>query len=502
MTFFFLSRVTRKPIRSSRPSVKRLLRAIVASLVVVCPITATSSAFAVSADGELNLTLTEAVELALEHSRTLKIADARMGASAERVREARTAFLPKISGKGSYTRLDQTPYISGASFSSMFDPLHVPFEDLVSNGYLDPGALAGLEAGGPSRIYIGDKDNYALGVTVEQPIFTGFSIRNTYRIAKHALEAEKWNRQRDENEVRFAVAEAYVGLVRAKAFLEVAKESVHQLEAHIVDLESFLGEGMVIQNDLLRAEVELANAALLVNRAANTVDLATANLCHQLGVPLNTGITPTDPLKAEAETRTLSDCNELALRERPELRAMEHYLEIGQRTIALRRGQYLPSVFLIGNHEWKRPDREYEPEFYRSWNVTLALKANVFDWGAIHHQVAHAEMEQRQLEENAEILTDGILLQVKQSYLAWEEARRAVDLAGQAKAQAEENHRLALESFREGVATSTDLLDAEALLTRAKAGRVNAVAGLRLAKEKIDIATGWSSGASPTGSGR
>lgn len=440
---------------------------------------------------ELRLTLDAAADLALKYNRTLKASDARYQASKHNVKEARTGFLPKISAEGAYTRLDERPYISAGSFSRMFDVMRAPVDDLVERGYLDPATLSGFQPDGPSKIYVGDDDNYRIGISLEQPLFTGFGVLESYRMAKYESDAERWNLQSAENRVRYNVAGTYIQIVKARANLQVADESVEQMEAHITDLRNLLDAGMVIRNDLLMAEVQLSNLRLLRSRAGNGVDLSMAALCHELGIGLETTIIPVDSLPQPPDIgATLDEYSNRALRERPELRAMNDYLGISRSSIRITRGQYLPSVFLIGNYEWNRPDREYNPEFYDSWNVTLAFRMNIFDWGAIYHQIAQAKLSHEEREENLHLLTDGILLEVKQSYLAWQEANRAVEIAEEGLEQAEENFRVTRENFHQGMMTNSDLLDAQTLLTRAKVQRVGALADLYLAQAWLELATG------------
>ncbi len=95
------------------------------------------------AEGLLELTLDEAIELGLSQSRELTVAEAKAQAADARLGQARSGFFPRLSGSGSYTRLDEAPYIDASSF------------------------------GGAGRIYIGDDDIYTMGLSVTQPLFTG-----------------------------------------------------------------------------------------------------------------------------------------------------------------------------------------------------------------------------------------------------------------------------------------------------------------------------------------
>jgi outer membrane protein len=438
----------------------------------------------------LTLSLQEAIELGLKHNRTLKISQERVRASEYGVKSARTAFFPQLTGGGTYTHLDQRPFINASGFGRMFEPLMAPFQNLVDNGYLDPATLEGLSGGGADRIYVGQADNYLFSLSVQQPLFTGGALRNSYQIAQRDAEVQSWNLERDERQLQLDVTEAFLSLVKALGFLEVTEESIRQLEAHIQDLENLYAEGMIIENDLLKAQVQLSSVRLLNNRADNGVQMAVSYLCYLLDLDLGTEIVPAEiPEASEGNLNSLSSYISYALRKRPELKAIEAQKEMGKSLVSLQRSKYFPSLFLVGNYDWKRPNRQYEPEFYGSWNVLLTMQLDLFNWGETHYRIEEAQSAYRQVAEASKLLENGVALEVKQAYLTLLEDRRAVELAEEALNQAGENYRVTRENFHAGVATNTDLLDAQAELTKAKTEKVNAHADVLIAQEKFKLAT-------------
>ena len=456
---------------------------IAALLVAVCSV--------VLADETRTLTLEEAVDLALEQNRTVKVAQAEVRSSEYQVRDAKTNFLPRLALNGSYTRLDERPYIDASDFGKMFEPLMAPFNDLIQKGYLDPRTLSGLAGGGMDKIYMGRLDNYDLNLSVQQPVFTGFALRNGYRIAQKARDAAKWSAKATEDQVRFDVTSAFLGLVKAREFYAITEEAIKQMEAHITDLENLLEEGMVIENDLLRARVQLSNIKLLNTQASNGIKLANAYLCNLLALDLETKIVPEEvPDAIMNSTESLDVYSRKARATRPELQAMKANLQIGEHLVSIQRSGYLPKLFLIGNYDWKNPNREIEPEFYGSWNITLALQMNLFDWGSTHSKVQEARIDYDMMVEGARMLADGISLEVKQSYLQLNEAREKLQISEENITQAEENFRVTRENFHEGLATNADLLDAQTSLTRAKLERATVHADLLLAQAKLIKAIG------------
>ncbi|MGZ4887439.1 MAG: TolC family protein, partial [Candidatus Aminicenantales bacterium] len=100
------------------------------------------------------------------------------------------------------------------------------------------------------------------------------------------------------------------------------------------------------------------------------------------------------------------------------------------------------------------------------------------------------EAQLAQARDSRKLLSDQAVLEVTQSRLAMGQARQKTGVAGQAVAQAEENLRITLERFKQGVALNTDVLDAEAALLQAKITRTQAAIDLALAQASLQKALG------------
>ncbi|MFH1689853.1 MAG: TolC family protein [Candidatus Eisenbacteria bacterium] len=446
-----------------------------------------------SSGGEtLELTLDEAVVVALEHGHELGMAEAAEEAARARLWQARSAFLPAVSAGASYTRLDEAPYMDGSQFGSMFAPLMVPFEYLVDQGYLDPSTLEGLSGGtGSDRIYLGDDDIYSVGVTVTQPIFTGGALLSAKGAAGHGLRAAEYNTLRAEDETRYSVTQAYVMLVRANAVRAVMDGAVAQMQGHLADLEAMYEEGMLLERDIMQARVQMSSVELDRNAARHGVLLAGAALAFQLGVEPGTQIEAVDTLERRLHVPgELDVLVTTAMNERPDLLAMVESVGAADNVVGMARAEFFPHVVAMGSYNWDRPDREYEPEFYDHWSVTLAAQMNVFDWGGRWNRVREAKATRLQTERGLKLMESAVRLEVEQSWYLHDEAIEAVSIAERGVVQARESFRVARESFRNGVLTNSDVLDAQTMLLTAETQLVDARAGLRLAEASLELAAG------------
>ncbi|MEA3471023.1 MAG: TolC family protein, partial [Thermodesulfobacteriota bacterium] len=186
---------------------------------------------AISDDGVLRLSLTKSIEMALERSVIIHSAQEGVRASEAERKEARTSFLPQFSTSYTYTRLNESP--------------EVPIFDITTMS--------------SKMVEAGKKDNYNWDLELTQPIFTGGAILNSYEISKIDLEVSRLSETSATQDIVLEVKKAYYNILKAERILGLANQSVQQLQAHRDTAQSFYDVGIIPKNDLLYAEVKLAN---------------------------------------------------------------------------------------------------------------------------------------------------------------------------------------------------------------------------------------------------
>ena len=475
---------------STSPSHVRVVgQAVLVTLTVCVAMGLTSEA---AASEPMKLTLDGAIEIALEQGHELGIAAAAEDAARARVWQVNSSFLPAVSASASYTKLDERPYMDGSQFGNMFAPLMVPFQHLVDEGYLDPSTLEGLAGGtGSDKIYVGDDDIYSVGVTVTQPLFMGGALVSARGAAGHGLRAAELNTVRAEHRTRYNTTQAYVMLVQAEAALAVLDDAVRQMQGHLDDLEMMYREGMILERDILQARVQMSAVELDRSSMRHTVSLAEAGLAFQLGLVPGTGIDAVDGLGGVVDSvRPLRGLVDRALVARPDLLSMKESVGAADNAVGIARSEFLPQVVARGNYSWDRPNREYEPEFYDHWSVTVAAQMNVFDWGGRWNRVREAKASRVQAERGLRMMEDAVRLEVEAGWSEHESALEAVGIAERGVEQARESYRVTEESFKSGAASNSDLLDASTALRTAEMNRVAALGRLRLAEAGFDLAAG------------
>jgi outer membrane protein len=455
---------------------RRWLSAVIASLLLLfSALPLRAQARAVQAADTLALSLEKSVALALANNTDLKIAEEKVVEARSRVAEALAAFFPQFTGSASYTRLDMAPYIPTSRFTSLFGAL---------GGGLPAAPI-------PTKITIGLPDNYATWLKLQQPLFTGGKIRNAHAMSSLAERGAESDVDRMTADLVFAVKRAYLSCVKARTLETVATESLQRIEAHMNDLEAMYQAGLAVNNDVLKTKVYHAQARLDLMKAQNAERLAQKELCNIVGLPLESAIAFTTTVDEVSPVQTnLDDAVRTGIERRPELKTLGLQKSIARADVAASRGGYLPDVFFFANLGYQYPDREYARDFYTSWNLGVMAQMSIFDWGAVASRVRESRSRFRQVEIAEAGARNDVALDVTRSYLTLVEAWNEIDVAREGVAQAEENYRVTDERFKEGLATNTDLLDAQVLLTKAKTTYGNAKVDYMIAQADMARALG------------
>lgn len=293
-----------------------------------------------------------------------------------------------------------------------------------------------------------------------------------------------------EVEIVYQVQKAYYELMNARETGKVTEHSVALMEAHVGDLERLVETGIATNNDLLKARVQLSEMKLADLKVKNGARLAEKALCTILGIPVDTAIDLTSMPEYNEITVDPAALEKTAYANRPDLSAVSKSVEVSRKSVIAARSQFYPQLAAVYNFSYKRPNREYEAEFYDSWTAGIVMQLNIFDWGKTKSRMDQAKMRQLQAEESKKQLIDTISLEVEQAYLSLNEAGERVSLTREAMEQAEENYRITRQKFSEGLLSNTEVLDAATALTRAGVEFVNAQSDFRIAKAYMDRATG------------
>jgi outer membrane protein TolC len=408
------------------------------------------------------LTMQESIDIALKQSAAIHAAGEDIQASESRRKEAFTGFLPALSTYYSYTRLSEAPQVKFASTN------FVP-------------------------VVTGTANNYNWAVQAKQPVFAGGSIVSSYRISKLGEDISRFDRLSTVQDVVLDVKVSYYNILKAERIREVARQSVEQLLSHARVARDFFEVGLIPKNDLLQSEVQLANGNQDLVRADNGVEMAKSQFNTVLRRDVNKPVAVRDILVYEPFLQNIDDCLKTAMENRTEIKSYAVRREQSSKAVDLARSEYYPTVNVVGTYGRYGDQPGVSGSSYQdaeSWSVFAVANWNFWEWGRTKHRVDAGRSRESQSADALTIVMDRVTLEVKNSYLQLREAEKRIAVAKQAISQAEENFRINQERYKEQVATTTEVVDAQTLLTRSKSDYYNALSDFNIARSRLERSMG------------
>jgi len=404
-------------------------------------------------------TLDECVKEALANNWKLKAKKETIDQAGYVKNQARAEFLPKLSTSYSYARYGWKNRLRTEVFN----------------------------------MEIGSLNNYQWKGTVTQPIFTGFALISSYRLAELGIDQSELEVQLETLDLALNAKTAYFDILTADNAVETAQKSAEALESHAEVARNFYKVGMIPINDLLQSEVEAGNAKHYVIRARNAARLARAKLNTILSRPVNAEIDVVDIKVHETQKGDFQEYLEEALRNRPEMKLIENNLLQTDQVIRLAESKNYPEVVFV----WEYTKEGDTPsvnggDFHQAsnWAAQAALKWTFWEWGKTYYAVKEQESVKNELLKTKMQLEEDIQLQIKDAVLNIETAETNIPITRKAVEQGEENLRVSQERYKAQVSTSTEVLDAQRYLTDARVFYYTALYQYHLARASLQRAMG------------
>jgi len=424
------------------------------------------------------LTLEESIRIATERSLTLHSAKEGVMGSEFNRKSARAQFFPAWTGQYGYTYFGnpvtlgstttpaaQTPAPSSASASATTKPVVV----LPATSH----------------------DIYNFNTSLNQTLFSGGAISANYRFQKLGLEISKTNVESVKQDIVLQVREGYFTILRTEKFVDVAKQAVKQFEGQLQISQAFFEVGLIPKNDVLQAEVNLANAVQAQAKAENDVALAKASFNSLLWREINTPFEVVDILDYKPFPLTFEQSLEEAIRQRPELKVAELNIDQAKENVKITRAPLFPTVNLSGSYFKNSNEFYLSGDLYsEAWNINALATFTIWEWGKTYYQVGASKVKVTQAEDAKNQLKNSITLEVKTNYLNMLVSEKNINTAVKAIEQAEENLRLNEERYKYQVATAFDVLNAVTLLAQARVNYYGALSDFNIAEAMLERSMG------------
>lgn len=356
-------------------------------------------------------------------------------------------------------------------------------------GYADNHILR--DAAG--RILSNDKqigNTHSNSITASLPIFTGGELQGQIGQAKANYRSMLSAEEQAYNEMKETATTGYFNMLNATNMKALRQESVDRLQAHLDNVIAQYNVGIVARADVLRSEVELANAQQNYITASNEYDVAEATLNNIIGTPLGTTLLLKDRLQYEPYENDMAYCLAYSEQHRPELKQAEYAIDSAEAALVVARSGHMPKVYANASNNWGGNGSDWPGDDDENWSVGVTASMNVFDsgvtWSKIHaaqENLAKAKESQRQIKDNVE-------LEVRTDYLNLREAEKRITTTQVAVASAEEDYHIAVVRYQAGVGTNIDVMDAQEALTQAKTNYYQALYNYNTSKAALNTSMG------------
>ena len=438
--------------------------------------------------------------MALHDNKQMQIAGVKQEVAADVRCSARTKYLPHVSAVGAYIHTSKEISLLSderkTALSNLGSTVAPGIQQLTG---LDASSLAPLmNAKGQDLVDALRTDSrniFAGSVLLTQPIYMGGAIVAANKIADLSEQLAANQTEQRRQQTIYDVEQVYwqvVSLVHKKRLAESYLRLVSQLET---DISKMVSEGVATRSDLLSVSVKVNEAEMSVTKVSDGLVLSRMLLCQRIGLPVSEQIALADENDRDifVEEETASAPNvALAMNLRPELRMLQNTIDISKQSTRLLRAGNLPQVLLTGGYAVSNPNmfNGFEKKLDGFWHVGVIARVPIWNWGDVRYKVRASKGATAIASLELEEAREKIELQVSQTRFRVDEAYKRLAMARSDIRHADENLRTANLGFKEGVISTTAVMEAQTAWLQAQSQHIDAAIDVRLSQTDLEKALG------------
>lgn len=435
------------------------------------------------------LTLDECVNKALEYNKSLSSAKLKLDQTRFDMKSYKANFYPQFN-------LMALDFYTTAKGDFTIEGGHLPIYNYVEEaGTFVPNVTKNADgsytlnqyADFPSQTMKWKLKNMFVGsISVMEPLYAGGKISTAYEMSKLGVNMATENIRLTESEVIVKTHEAYYQAVKAKELGEVARSYKTLLDELKKNVEGAFRHGMSTRNDIMKVQVKQNEAELSIQKADNGYQLAKMNLCHIIGLPLNSEVEvgQADP------SANVSIPVDMGVR--PEHAILDNKTELARQQVKLTKSDYLPNVAVGATYSYANGGELAGKKLINngsaSVGVMVKMPLDLFGGGTNKVRSAKAAYQIAQMEQQD--FDEQMQLEWAQCKNLFDEAQTEVRLCQTALEQAAENMRLSKQQYEVGFEPLSDYLETQASWQQCSANLVNARCQMQLAQVRLLKAAG------------
>ena len=403
------------------------------------------------ANGATAVTLQDALRLALESNEAVKIA--REGVEQARAGEGKalSSFLPELTLQSSYTRY------SAEKSSGTF--------------LVQPESATRVD------------------VTLEMPLFEGGRNIAGRRQATLATTGSRIGLSATRELLILQTSRAYYNLLKAVSGVEIEEAALKRAVERRKVARARLDVGAVTRAALLRAEAEVAGAEAAATRAKASHRDAMSLLKRYIG-SVEGDISAIRPDTLPGVASSPEELIERAYASRRDYRQAVINEEVSKEGVNYSKGHFLPSLSLQGNYNWREQSPSTTFLLENSASAAIVLTYPIFEGGLRRAELSEARSVMRERGHERAAIKRDIEVQVREAYNNMDALGALIESYKRQAAFSEEDYKMVFEQFKHGIATTVDVIDADATLIEAQRSLLSAIFDHEVSKMELRYAVG------------
>ena len=461
-----------------------------------------------------NLTFEEALGLSLQNNHLIKQYNHKSLQMEQEMKAAKGLHLPRLSLSATYVymsdniELDLTPVRDAITplystlghygkFGGVPNPdpktnVAMPYlPDDVSTAVIRGKMLEGLNTVNNADWIqtIQEKKFGMVNAGFVMPIYTGGKINAANKAAKIKFEASEIESIQKSHELSCELVERYFGLILANQAVKVRQTVKDGMQRHLDDAQKLAQQGMIAQVEVLNAKVYYSDADRELKKSERQVEILNEAVLNTVAETGNSKINPVSELFYFDKIEELDFFKKKALENSPLLGQVNKKKELAQQGVKVEQSAYLPTVAATGTYDLVNKDLSpYLPDYM----VGVGLQWSLFDGNARSRKVKAAKFQEMQADDfyaKAESDIHSAITKYYQELNMYLEQINELDAAMDFTA---EYSRAREKAFTEGMATATQVSDANLAVAKAKIERLQAIYAWDVSLSKLLYYSGLS----------
>lgn len=303
-----------------------------------------------------------------------------------------------------------------------------------------------------------------LSIGVTQPLYTGGAITSAIDLAQLKSTAARFATDLQRDNIRFELTGYYLDIYRYTNLRQVVESNLTYARNILAEMHARHEQGTVLQNDITRYELLVANLELQIIKIDNTLEILNNNLVTVSGLPRDTKVLPDStildrslPTQGEEWWHTEAQNNS------PSLKLARSGVDISRKAEDLVKSERLPKVGLQAGWTMDGPILVEIPPINRNlsyWYVGLGVTYNMASLYKTNHSIEKNRLSTQKAMEQLAAANEGISMAVRADYVRYLEAYEQLKTRQKSVELAERNYNTVATRYSEGMALITDMLDA------------------------------------------